>query len=103
MVGPQLNDRVARAFGSAFARAVLISDPDGPPGRVIVGHDMRDSSPALVERFADGVSGEGADVVLIGLCSTDDLSSASGALHAPGVRFTASQNPAGWNGMKMCR
>ena len=103
LVGPQLNDRVARAFGSAFARAVLISDPDGPPGRVVVGHDMRDSSPALVEAFADGVSGEGADVVLIGLCSTDGLYYASGALDAPAVMFTASHNPAGWNGMKMCR
>jgi phosphomannomutase len=103
LVGEQLNDRVVRAFGSAFARAVLISDPDGPPGRVIVGHDMRDSSPELVKAFADGVTGEGADVVLIGLCSTDGLYYASGALDAPGVMFTASHNPAGWNGMKMCR
>ncbi len=102
-VGKQLNDRVARAFGSAFARAVLTSDPDGPPGRVIVGHDMRDSSPELVEAFTDGVTGEGADVVLIGLCSTDGLYYASGSLNAPGVMFTASHNPAGWNGMKMCR
>ena len=103
LVGTQLNDRVARAFGSAFARAVLISDPDGPPGRVVLGHDMRDSSPALVRAFADGVTGEGADVVLIGLCSTDGLYYASGALDAPAVMFTASHNPAAWNGMKMCR
>jgi phosphomannomutase len=106
LVGTQLTDRVARAFGSAFARAVLIADPDGPdgpPGRVVLGHDMRDSSPALVAAFADGVTGEGADVVLIGLCSTDGLYYASGALDAPAVMFTASHNPAGWNGMKMCR
>jgi phosphomannomutase len=103
LVGDQLNARVVRAFGSAFARAVLVSNLDGPPGRVIVGHDMRDSSPALVEAFSDGVTGEGADVVLIGLCSTDGLYYASGALNAPGVMFTASHNPAGWNGMKMCR
>ena len=103
LVGEQLNARVVRAFGSAFARAVLLSDPDGPPGRVVLGHDMRDSSEELVEAFSDGVTGEGADVVLIGLCSTDGLYYASGALDAPGVMFTASHNPAGWNGMKMCR
>ncbi len=103
LVGVQINDRVARAFGSAFARAVLTSNPDGPPGRVIVGHDMRDSGPALVEAFTAGVIGEGADVVLIGLCSTDGLYYASGALDAPGVMFTASHNPASYNGMKLCR
>jgi phosphomannomutase len=103
LVGEQLNERVARAFGSAFARAVLLSNPDGPPGRVVIGQDMRDSSPVLVEAFADGVTGEGADVVLIGLCSTDGLYYASGALNAPGVMFTASHNPASYNGMKMCR
>jgi phosphomannomutase len=103
LVGPQLNDRTARALGSAFARAVLVSNPDGPPGRVLLGHDMRASSPALVEAFADGVTGEGADVVQIGLCSTDGLYYASGALDAPGVMFTASHNPASYNGMKMCR
>jgi phosphomannomutase len=103
LVATQLDERVARAFGSAFARAVLTTDPDGPPGRVVVGHDMRESSPALVAAFTDGVTGEGADVVLIGLCSTDGLYYASGALDAPGVMFTASHNPAGWNGMKLCR
>jgi phosphomannomutase len=103
LVGSQLNERVARALGSAFARAVLTSNPDGPPGRVILGQDMRDSSPSLVQAFADGVTGEGADVVRIGLCSTDGLYYASGALDAPGVMFTASHNPASYNGMKMCR
>ncbi len=103
LVGAQLTDRVARAFGSSFARAILLSNPDGPPGRVVVGHDMRDSGPVLVEAFADGVIGEGADVVMIGLCSTDGLYYASGAMDAPGVMFTASHNPASYNGMKMCR
>jgi phosphomannomutase len=103
LVGVQFTDRVARAFGSSFARAILLSNPDGPPGKVIVGHDMRDSGPTLVEAFADGVTGEGADVVLIGLCSTDGLYYASGALDAPGVMFTASHNPASYNGMKLCR
>jgi phosphomannomutase len=103
LVGEQINDRVARAFGSAFARAILNSNLDGPPGRVVLGHDMRDSSPVLVEAFADGVVDEGADVVMIGLASTDGLYYASGALDAPAVMFTASHNPATYNGMKMCR
>jgi phosphomannomutase len=103
LVGTQINDRVSRAFGSAFARAILNSNLDGPPGRVVLGHDMRDSSPMLVEAFADGVVDEGADVVMIGLCSTDGLYYASGALDAPAVMFTASHNPATYNGMKMCR
>ena len=103
LVGPQLTERVARALGSAFARAVLTSNPDGPPGRVLIGQDMRDSGESLSRAFADGVTGEGAEVVMIGLCSTDGLYYASGALDAPGVMFTASHNPASYNGMKMCR
>jgi phosphomannomutase len=103
LIGAQINDRVARAFGSAFARAILNSNLDAPPGRVVLGHDMRDSSPVLVEAFADGVVSEGADVILIGLCSTDGLYYASGALDAPAVMFTASHNPATYNGLKMCR
>jgi phosphomannomutase len=99
LVGSQLDHRVATAFGAAFARVVLT---DGS-GRAVVGHDMRDSSPGLAEAFAAGVTSEGRDVVLIGLCSTDGLYYASGALDAPGVMFTASHNPAGWNGMKLCR
>jgi phosphomannomutase len=103
LVGEQINDRVARSFGSAFARAILNSNLDRPPGTVVLGHDMRDSSPVLVEAFADGVVSEGADVLMIGLCSTDGLYYASGAMNAPAVMFTASHNPAAYNGMKMCR
>jgi phosphomannomutase len=103
LVGTQLTERIARALGSAFARAVLTSNPDGPPGRVLIGQDMRDSGESLSRAFADGVTGEGAEVVMIGLCSTDGLYYASGALDAPGVMFTASHNPASYNGMKMCR
>jgi phosphomannomutase len=98
LVGRQLDDRVAAAFGTAFARVVL-----GDATTAVVGHDMRDSSPGLVRAFAAGVTAEGRDVTLIGLCSTDGLYYASGALDAPGVMFTASHNPAGWNGMKLCR
>lgn len=103
LVGTQLTERIARALGSAFARAVLTPASDGPPRRVLVGRDMRDSGEALARAFAEGVTDEGADVVMIGLCSTDGLYYASGALDAPGVMLTASHNPATYNGMKMCR
>ena len=104
LVGSQLDDRVAAAFGAAFAVVVPPGSGDsGVTGPVVVGHDMRDSSPGLAAAFAAGVTSRGRDVVLIGLCSTDGLYYASGALDAPGVMFTASHNPAGWNGMKLCR
>ncbi|MFI7588393.1 phosphomannomutase/phosphoglucomutase [Spongisporangium articulatum] len=99
LVGEQLDASVVRALGAAFARVIL--NDDSP--EVVVGHDMRDSSPELVAAFADGVTGEGRDVVLIGLCSTDGLYYASGALDEPGVMFTASHNPATYNGLKLCR
>jgi phosphomannomutase len=70
---------------------------------VVIGHDMRASSPGLSRAFADGVCSQGGDVVLIGLCSTDALYYASGALDAPGAMFTASHNPARYNGIKLCR
>ena len=98
LVGIDLDPRVTRALGEAFARCVA-----DEAGRVVIGHDMRDSSPELSEAFAAGVTAAGLDVVLIGLCSTDGLYYASGALQAPGAMFTASHNPAAWNGMKLCR
>ena len=99
-VPDQLSPDVARAIGAAFARVVA-----GPEGarRVVVGHDMRDSGPALVDAFTAGVTAAGIDVVRIGLCSTDGLYHASGALDAPGAMFTASHNPAVYNGIKLCR
>jgi phosphomannomutase len=97
LVGEQLDAGVARALGAAFAEEVT------PAPRVVVGHDMRPSSPELAAAFADGVAGRGLDVVLAGLCSTDGLYYASGALDAPGAMFTASHNPAAYNGIKMCR
>jgi phosphomannomutase len=86
---------VARAIGAAFAEVV-----GGP--RVVVGRDMRPSGPELVAAFAEGVTSRGIDVELIGLCSTDGLYHASGALDVPGAMFTASHNPAEYNGIKMC-
>jgi len=98
LVGVQLDARVTRALGEAFARAV-----GGQARQVVVGHDMRDSSPDLVRAFTAGVTATGLDVVLIGLCSTDGLYYASGSLDLPGAMFTASHNPAEWNGIKLCR
>ncbi|HET7475559.1 MAG TPA: phosphomannomutase/phosphoglucomutase [Dermatophilaceae bacterium] len=100
LVPEQLNPAVAHAIGSAFAQVVAI--PDGA-GRVVVGHDMRPSSPQLSQAFAEGVAAHGVRVEVIGLCSTDGLYYASGADGAPGAMFTASHNPAQYNGIKLCR
>jgi phosphomannomutase len=100
VVPEQLNDAVAFAIGSAFAQVVAI--PDGATS-VVIGHDMRPSSPDLSRAFAAGVAALGLDVTLIGLCSTDGLYYASGALDVPGAMFTASHNPAQYNGIKLCR
>ncbi|MDE3721031.1 phosphomannomutase/phosphoglucomutase [Nocardiopsis sp. N85] len=91
-----LNADISRAIGAAFARVV------GGPA-VVVAHDMRPSSPELARAFADGVTGQGVDVVFTGLGSTDLLYYGSGALDLPGAMFTASHNPAQYNGIKMCR
>jgi phosphomannomutase len=99
VVPDQLDEATARALGSAFADVVAIP---GGTDRVAVGHDMRPSSPDLVEAFAAGVAWRGVDVVRIGLCSTDGLYHASGSLGIPGAMFTASHNPAQYNGIKMC-
>ncbi|HET9946367.1 MAG TPA: phosphomannomutase/phosphoglucomutase, partial [Actinomycetes bacterium] len=100
VVPEQLDERVAHAIGSAFAQVVVT--PEGATGSV-VGHDMRPSSPSLSRAFAEGVASQGVDVTLIGLCSTDGLYYASGALDQPGAMFTASHNPAQYNGIKLCR
>jgi phosphomannomutase len=92
----ELNEDVARRVGAAFARFVE-SD------RVVVGRDMRTSSPALANAFAEGVTAEGGSVVDVGEVSTDALYFASGKLDLPGIMFTASHNPARYNGMKMCK
>ncbi|OZM73684.1 phosphomannomutase/phosphoglucomutase [Amycolatopsis antarctica] len=98
VVGEQIDAELVRAFGSAFA---LLIKPDSPS--VVIGHDMRDSSPELAAAFAEGVTSQGLDVVSIGLASTDQLYFASGSLGMPGAMFTASHNPAKYNGIKLCR
>lgn len=99
----QLDEDLAHEVGGAFVRVVGAAARDGGPGAVVIAHDMRPSGPSLVAAFADGVREQGCDVVLIGLASTDGLYFASGSLGLPGAMFTASHNPAQYNGIKLCR
>jgi phosphomannomutase len=92
----QIDEPLARATGRAHAQVTRAVT-------VVVGHDMRPSSPGLARAFAEGATEAGADVVMIGLASTDMLYFASGHLGVPGAMFTASHNPAAYNGIKMCR
>ncbi|MBD8607832.1 phosphomannomutase/phosphoglucomutase [Aeromicrobium sp. CFBP 8757] len=96
----QLDPTLTRALGEAFAVETGIA---GGRGAAVIGHDMRDTSPVLVEAFSDGVRAQGGDVVAIGLASTDLLYFASGDLDLPGAMITASHNPAAYNGIKLCR
>lgn len=96
VVPDQWDESLAELFGAAF---VQVTAADA----IVVGHDMRPSSPGLSGAFARGAAARGADVTLIGLCSTDQLYFASGHLGLPGAMFTASHNPAEYNGIKMCR
>jgi phosphomannomutase len=96
VVPDQLDPDLAREVGAAF---VELTGGDA----VVVARDMRASSPALAAAFAEGATGRGADVVDAGMGSTDYLYYASGALDLPGAMFTASHNPAAYNGIKLCR
>jgi phosphomannomutase len=101
LVGDEIDESFVTDVGAAFTR--LLREEDGGADRVAVGHDMRESSPALAAAFAAGVRCQGLDVVRIGLASTDQLYFASGLLDCPGAMFTASHNPAAYNGIKLCR
>ncbi|GAA2214352.1 phosphomannomutase/phosphoglucomutase [Nonomuraea monospora] len=96
VVPDELDEPTAEAVGAAFVEVT-------GAGSVVVAHDMRESSPLLAEAFIRGARSRRADVVHAGLGSTDLLYYASGSLGLPGVMFTASHNPARYNGMKMCR
>jgi phosphomannomutase len=96
VVPDQLDAELARRVGNAFISVTGAST-------VVVGHDMRPSSPDLADAFAEGATAAGADVVLLGLVSTDELYFASGHFGQPGAMFTASHNPARYNGIKLCR
>ncbi|MEQ1785533.1 MAG: phosphomannomutase/phosphoglucomutase [Acidimicrobiales bacterium] len=96
----QLDAPVARAVGEAFA--VFVRGQVGGATRVLVGRDMRASGVELAAAFSEGVRAQGLDVVDLGLASTDLVYFAAGKLDAPGAMFTASHNPAQYNGMKLC-
>lgn len=96
VVPDQWDEPMAELFGAAF---VQVTGADA----IVIGHDMRPSSPGLSRAFARGAAARGVDVTEIGLCSTDQLYYASGAFGLPGAMFTASHNPAQYNGIKMCR
>lgn len=98
LVGTQLTDAVVEAFGAAF-----VDEVNAAGAEVVVGHDMRDSSPGFAAAFARGARARGGNVVSIGLCSTDESYFASGRLNAPAAMFTASHNPASYNGIKLSR
>ncbi|OBJ71091.1 phosphomannomutase/phosphoglucomutase [Mycobacterium sp. 1274756.6] len=99
LVGSELDEAFVAEVGAAFAALMRAEGAS----QVVIGHDMRDSSPSLAAAFAGGVRAQGLDVVRIGLASTDQLYFASGALDCPGAMFTASHNPAAYNGIKLCR
>jgi phosphomannomutase len=99
LVGEEINESFVTDVGAAFARLMRGEDAR----QVVIGYDMRDSSPSLAAAFGAGVAAQGLDVVRIGLASTDQLYFAAGLLDCPGAMFTASHNPAAYNGIKMCR
>ncbi|BBX93947.1 phosphomannomutase/phosphoglucomutase [Mycolicibacterium boenickei] len=99
LVGSQIDEAFVSEVAGAFARLVRAEGAT----QVVIGYDMRASSPALAAAFAEGVTAQGLDVVRIGLASTDQLYFASGLLDCPGAMFTASHNPAAYNGIKLCR
>ena len=99
LVYVEIDADFAFATGLAFARFLQL---EREPGTIVIGEDMRPSSPILAEAFSAGVTSQGMDVIRIGLASTDMLYFASGKLGLPGAMFTASHNPAEYNGIKLC-
>ncbi|WP_433080432.1 phosphomannomutase/phosphoglucomutase [Dactylosporangium sp. CA-052675] len=100
-VPDQLNEPVAEALGRAFVQTLRSRGEFAE--KIVTAHDMRASGPALATAFANGARAEGADVLEAGLGSTDLLYYASGVLDLPGAMFTASHNPAQYNGIKLCK
>jgi phosphomannomutase len=96
LVPSQLDESIAREIGAAFVHFFGAA-------RIVIGYDMRESSPGLAAAFAEGATSQGADVIDVGLASTDMLYFAAGSLDLPGAMFTASHNPARYNGIKLCR
>src|SRR5947209_6769561 len=95
VVPSELDGSLAWEIGVAFARFAKSE-------RILVARDMRESGVELSQAFAEGVTDEGVDVVDLGMASTDLIYFAAGRLDAPGAMFTASHNPAKYNGIKLC-
>jgi len=100
LVKDEITPDFSFSLGVAFAKFL---EYEREPATIVVGEDMRPSSPLLADAFSDGVISQGMDVIRIGLASTDMLYFASGKLNLPGIMFTASHNPAKYNGMKLCK
>ena len=100
LVKDEITPDFSFSLGIAFAKFL---EYEREPATIVVGEDMRPSSPLLAEAFSDGATSQGMDVIRIGLASTDMLYFASGKLNLPGIMFTASHNPAKYNGMKLCK
>ena len=99
VVGETIDEDFVRTAGAAFAH-ILRGEGET---RIAVGHDMRPSSPALANAFAEGAASQGLNVTLLGLTSTDELYFVAGTKRCAGAMFTASHNPAQYNGIKLCR
>lgn len=100
LVEEEITGDFAFALGISFAKFIEL---EREPATVVIGEDMRPSSPELADAFSDGITSQGLDVMRMGLSSTDQLYFASGHLNLPGAMFTASHNPAQYNGIKLCR
>ena len=99
LVDSEITPEFTFAVGVAFARFL---QQEREPATVVIGEDMRPSSPVFADAFSAGITSQGLDVIRIGLASTDMLYFAAGKLNMPGAMFTASHNPAEYNGIKMC-
>lgn len=96
-LGTELDEGVAYRIGRAYAASIV-------PKSVVVGGDMRLSSPALKKALADGLRDAGVDVLDIGLCGTEEIYFATSHLDVDGgIVVTASHNPMDYNGMKLVR
>ena len=100
LVESQITPDFAFVLGGAYSRFL---QEEREPSTIIIGEDMRPSSPMLADAFSDGATSQGLDVIRIGLASTDMLYFAAGKLNMPGAMFTASHNPAAYNGVKLCK
>ena len=103
IVPTDLDENICYLIGQAFVIALKLRKADGGCGQVVIAHDMRPSGPDLVKSFAKGVTDQGVDVLHMGLASTDGLYFATGFLNIAGAMFTASHNPAEYNGIKLAK